>query len=122
MFFTIFAIILACLGLFGLASFLSELKSKEVAVRRVMGASLFLVVYKLTFEFTRWVLLANLFAWPAAYFLMQRWLSNFAYHISMPWLIFVLAGFVSLFIAFLTVSYQSIRIALKNPAETIKYE
>jgi putative ABC transport system permease protein len=121
-FFTIFAIIIACLGLFGLSSFLAERKSKEVGICKVMGASISQVVLRLSFEFTRWVLLANLFAWPAAYFLMKRWLSNFAYHISMPWLIFILAVFVSLGIALLTVGFQAIRIAVRNPADSIKYE
>lgn len=120
--FTLLAIIIACLGLFGLSSFLSERKSKEVAIRRVMGGAISQVVLSLSYEFTRWVLLANLFAWPATYLLMKRWLSNFAYHISMPWHIFILAGIISLGIAVLTVGSQAVRIALKNPAETIKYE
>jgi putative ABC transport system permease protein len=122
MLFSIFAIIIACLGLFGLSSFLSELKSKEVGIRKVMGASIYKVVVKLSMEFTRWVLLANLFAWPAAYFLMKRWLGNFAYHIDIPWLIFILAVIISLGIAFLTVSYQALRSALRNPVDSIKYE
>ena len=121
-FFTIFAILIACLGLFGLSSFLSELKSKEVGICKVMGASILQLVIRLSYEFTRWVLLANLFAWPAAYFLMKRWLSNFAYHIAMPWHIFILAVFVSLGIALLTVGFQTLRIASRNPADSIKYE
>ncbi|MDX2431566.1 MAG: ABC transporter permease, partial [Bacteroides sp.] len=121
-FFTIFAILIACLGLFGLSSFLSELKSKEVGICKVMGATISQVVFRLSYEFTRWVLLANLFAWPAAYFLMKRWLSNFAYHITMPWYIFILAVFISLSIALLTVGSQAVRIASRNPADSIKYE
>lgn len=122
LFFTIFAILIACLGLFGLSSFLSELKSKEIGICKVMGASIFQVVFRLSYEFTRWVLLANLFAWPAAYFLMKKWLSNFAYHIAMPWHIFILAVFISLGIALLTVGFQAVRIASRNPADAIQYE
>ncbi len=122
LFFTIFAIIIACLGLFGLSSFLAERKSKEVGICKVMGASISQVVIRLSVEFTRWVLIANLFAWPAAYFLMKQWLSNFAFHIQMPWLIFVLATVVSLVIAVLTVSFQAMKIALRNPAVSIKCE
>ncbi len=121
-FFTIFAIIIACLGLYGLSSFLSELKSKEIGICKVMGATISQVVLRLNYEFTRWVLLANLFAWPAAYFLMKQWLSNFAYHITMPWLIFILAATVSLAIALLTVGFQAVRIAVKNPVDSIQYE
>jgi putative ABC transport system permease protein len=122
LFFTLFAILIACLGLFGLSSFLSELKSKEVGICKVMGASITQMVVRLSYEFTRWVLLANLFAWPAAYFLMKRWLSNFAYHIAMPWYIFILAAVISLAIALLTVGFQALRIAGRNPADSIKYE
>jgi putative ABC transport system permease protein len=122
MLFSIFAIIIACLGLFGLSSFLSELKSKEVGIRKVLGASIGKVVVKLSMEFTRWVLLANLFAWPVAYLLMNRWLNNFAYRIDVPWLIFIIAVFISLAIAFFTVSFQAVRSAVRNPVDSIKYE
>ncbi|HEC42742.1 MAG TPA: ABC transporter permease [Bacteroides sp.] len=120
--FSVLAIIIACLGLFGLSSFLSELKSKEVGIRKVMGASISHVVAKLSMEFTRWVLLANLIAWPAAYLLMMRWLRSFAYHINIPWLIFILAVFISLGIALLTVSFQAFRSAVRNPVDSIKSE
>ena len=120
--FSILAIIIACLGLFGLSSFLSELKSKEVGIRKVLGASVSQVVARLGTEFTRWVIVANLLAWPAAWYLMNRWLGNFAYHIGTPWLIFVLAAVVSLLIAILTVSFQAVRSAVRNPVESIKYE
>jgi len=122
LFFTIFAILISCLGLFGLSSFLAELKTKEVAICKVMGASIPQVVVRLSVDFTKWVLLSNLIAWPAAYFIMKSWLSNFAYHIAMPWVIFILAAMASLGIALLTVSFQSFRSATRNPADSIKYE
>jgi putative ABC transport system permease protein len=120
--FSAFAILIACLGLFGLSSFLAEQKTREVGIRKIMGASVLRITTHLSIEFTRWVLIANIIAWPAAYFIMKRWLENFAYHVNIPWLVFFLALIISLAIAVFTVSFQTIRSAFRNPVEAIKYE
>lgn len=120
--FAFIAIFIACLGLFGLASFTAEQRSKEIGVRKVLGASIPGIVFLFSKEFTRWVLIANIIAWPVAYVSMNHWLQNFAYRIAMSWWMFVLAGMLALMIAFLTVSYQSIKAALANPVESLRYE
>jgi len=116
------AVFVACLGLFGLASFLAEQRRKEVGVRKVLGASSSDVVVLLSKEFTRWVLLANLIAWPAAYFAGRSWLQKFPVRTSIPPAAFLLAGGAALVIALLTVSGQAWRAARKNPAESLRYE
>jgi putative ABC transport system permease protein len=120
--FAILAVLVACLGLFGLASFTAEQRTKEIGIRKVLGASVPRIVALLTKEFSRWVLLANLIAWPIAYFAMNRWLQNFAYRISIgPWIFFLAAGLV-FFVALFTVSYQALRSAAANPVDSLKYE
>ena len=121
-YFSIVAVLIGCLGLFGLASFMAEQRTKEIGVRKVLGASVTGVVLLLTREFTRWVLLANLIAWPVAWYAMDEWLENFAYRIDLGWTTFALAGLAALAIAWLTVSYQAIRAALANPVEALRYE
>ncbi len=123
--FTVFsalAILIACLGLFGLASFTTEQRTKEIGVRKALGASVTNIIVKLSQEFTKWVLAANLIAWPAAWYFMRSWLQEFAYRIEMqPWP-FIVAGAVALGIALLTISYQSIKAALANPVDALRYE
>jgi putative ABC transport system permease protein len=116
------AVFVACLGLFGLASFLAEQRRKEVGVRKVLGASSGQVVVLLSKEFTRWVLLANLIAWPAAYFGLRSWLQKFPVRTSIPAVAFLIAGTAALAIALLTVSGQAWRSARKNPADALRYE
>lgn len=120
--FTIIAIFIACLGLFGLASFLAEKRSKEIGVRKVLGASVPGIVLMLSKQFTKWVLLANCIAWPLAYYLLGRWLNNFAYRIRLDIATFLLSGIVVLAIALLTVSYQSFKSALADPVDSLRYE
>ncbi len=120
--FAVLAILIACLGLFGLASFLIQQRTKEVGVRKVLGASVPGIVGLLSKDFARLVLIANLVAWPAAYFAMKAWLANFAYHIDLGVGLFVLAAAVALAIALLTVSYQSIRAATADPVKSLRYE
>jgi putative ABC transport system permease protein len=120
--FTILAIFIACLGLFGLASFMTMQRTKEIGVRKVLGSSVSGVVILLSRGFIQLVLLANLIAWPLAWYLMDKWLSGFPYHISMNPLLFVSAGTGVVLIAFLSVSVQTIRAARINPAQTLKYE
>jgi putative ABC transport system permease protein len=120
--FATLAIVISCLGLFGLASFMAERRKKEIGIRKVLGASVGSVVLNLTKEFTKWVLIANVIAWPVAYFLMNRWLANFVYRIDLGIGIFALSGLAALVIAWLTVSYQSAKAALSNPVEALKNE
>jgi putative ABC transport system permease protein len=116
------AVFVACLGLFGLASFLAEQRRKEIGVRKVLGASSGQVVGLLSKEFAKWVLLANVLAWPAAYFAVRSWLRGFPFRTSIPPALFVLAGAAALAIALLTVSGQALKAARSNPAEALKYE
>ena len=120
--FAILAILIACLGLFGLASFTAEQRTKEIGIRKVLGASVPGVVFLLSKEFSKWVLIANLVAWPVAYFLMKSWLHNFAYRTNLAMNIFILSGLLAFGIALLTVSFQSIKAALANPIKSLRYE
>jgi putative ABC transport system permease protein len=116
------AIVIACLGLFGLASFMAEQRTKEIAIRKVLGASARGVVARLSLEFVKLVGLATVLAWPVAYFAMGAWLKNFAYRVGLsPWT-FLAAGFAALGIAFLTVGTQAFRAASSDPAESLKFE
>lgn len=121
-YFSLFAILISCLGLFGLASFTAARRTKEIGVRKVLGASLSNIMYLLSREFTKWVLVANLIAWPTAYFAMNAWLNNFAYKVHPHWLEFVLAGVLTFVIALLTVSFQSFKAATCDPVKSIRYE
>jgi ABC-type antimicrobial peptide transport system permease subunit len=116
------AVVVACLGLFGLASFLAEQRQKEIGVRKVLGASSGQVVALLSKEFTRWVLLANLIAWPAAYLFARSWLQKFPYRTGIAPALFILAGAAALAIALITVSGQAWRTARRNPADSLRYE
>ena len=116
------ALVLACLGLFGLTALTVTRRTKEIGIRKVLGASVSGVVYLLSKEFMLLVLAANLLAWPLAYLAMQRWLEDFAYHIDLSLWIFLLAGLAAFAIALLTVSYQAIKAALANPVDSLRYE
>lgn len=116
------AILIACLGLFGLASFSARQRTKEIGIRKVLGASVASVVALLSQEFVKLILLANVLAWPVAYFTMNKWLQDFAYRIEIGWGVFALAGAMALIIALLTVSAQAIKAALANPVESLRYE
>lgn len=116
------AIVVACLGLVGLASFTAEQRAKEVGIRKVLGATVSQVVLLITKEFTWLVLFAFAIAVPAGYFFMDSWLQAFAYHISLDPGIFGMAGAAALAIAWMTVSFQAIKVALTNPASTLRYE
>ncbi len=120
--FALLAVFIACLGLLGLASYTAERKTKSIGIRKAMGSSVGGIVLLLTREFVQWVLLANLFAWPAAWYLMKDWLNNFAFRQEMTVWIFLGAGLVSLVVATLTVIYKSYRAATTNPAHSLRYE
>ncbi len=118
----VFAIFISCLGLFGLASFAAEQRTKEIGIRKVFGASVANLIDLLSQDFLRLVLIANFIAWPVAYFVMAKWLGNFAYRIEIAWWMFALTGGLALLIALLTVSTQAIKAALTNPVEALRYE
>jgi putative ABC transport system permease protein len=120
--FTLLAILVACLGLFGLAAFTAEQRTKEIGVRKVMGASVFSLTALLSKEFTRLVLIAFVLAVFPSWYVMDKWLNGFAYHTIMGWEVFALAGMAALVVAWITVSFQSFKAALANPVDSLKYE
>ncbi|PLX11341.1 MAG: cell division protein FtsX [Marinilabiliales bacterium] len=120
--FSILALFIASLGLFGLSSFISEQRTKEIGIRKVMGSSISGILYLLSKQFTRWVLIANIIAWPIAYYLMDKWLLNFEYRIEINILLFLFAGLFSILIALATISFQTIKAASANPANSLRYE
>ena len=121
-FLTVMALFIACLGLFGLASYTAEQRTKEMGIRKVLGASTSHIFYLLSGEFIKWIGLSSLIAWPLAYYFMSQWLNNFAYRINLTPLIFVFSAAAALLIAVLTVSFQALKTARSNPAESLRYE
>ncbi len=121
-YFTFLAIFISCLGLFGLAFYLTEQRTKEIGIRKVLGASVSKIVSMLSKEFLKWVLIANILAWPVAYYFMDKWLQNFAYRTNLKIWMFLFSGVLALLIALLTVSYQAIKAARANPADSLRYE
>jgi putative ABC transport system permease protein len=119
---TVLALLISCMGIFGLASFTAEQRTKEIGIRKVLGASVQGIIYLLSKEFVKWVFVANIIAWPLAYFVMHKWLESFAYRTHIDVWIFALSGILALFIALLTVSYQSIKTAIANPIDSLRYE
>ncbi|MFC2121514.1 ABC transporter permease [Bacteroidota bacterium] len=120
--FTCLTILISCLGFFGLISFAISKRTKEIAIRKVLGASVKYILSMLIKEMFILFLLANLIAWPVAYYAMNKWLENFAYRISIEWWVFLVAGFTTLLIALLTISWQALKAATANPVESLKYE
>jgi len=121
-YFAFLSVLIGCLGLFGLASYSAERRTKEIGIRKVLGASTTGITFLLSKEFTKWVLLANVIAWPAAYLIMSRWLQNFAYRSGIGLGTFLLAGGIAWVIAFLTVSYQAVKASIADPIAALKYE
>ncbi|MCA9740720.1 MAG: ABC transporter permease [Deferribacteres bacterium] len=121
-YFTFLTIFIACLGLYGLAAFVAERKTKEIGVRKVLGASVGQLLVLLSRDFTKLVIVANLLAWPLAWLGMERWLQGFAYRTAFGWTVFVSTAIVALIIALATVSLQTIRAARANPVDALKYE
>ncbi len=120
--FSMLALFVASLGLFGLAAYTTESRTKEIGIRKVLGANDSTIIFMLSRDFTKWVLLANILAWPLSYFLVNHWLNNFAYRIDMPWFVFIIAGLSALLLALATVLYQTIKASRTNPALSLKYE
>ena len=121
-YFALLAVFIACMGLFGLASFMAEQRRKEIGIRKAMGADISSIILLLLKKFAKWILFANLIAWPIAYFGMSRWLQNFAYRINIGLSAFIFAGLLVLIIAVLTVSYQAVKAANANPIDALRYE
>jgi putative ABC transport system permease protein len=120
--FSILAILIACLGLYGLVSFTAEQRTKEIGIRKTLGASVSGIFLLLSKEFLRWILLSNIIAWPLAYFIMNKWLQNFAYKIDIELWFFFLSAVFTIGVALATVSYHTIKAALTNPIDSLKYE
>jgi putative ABC transport system permease protein len=121
-FFSILAIIIACMGLFGLTSLLAQRRTKEIGVRRVNGAKVSEIILMLNEDFIKWIVLSIMIAVPLAWYAMHRWLESFAFKTVLSWWVFVLAGFIVLIIALITVSYKSLKAATRNPVEILRYE
>jgi len=114
------AIFIGCLGLYGLAAYSTEQRGKEIGIRRVMGASVPNLVELLTVDFLKLVVLANLIAWPVAWYLLRQWLSDFAFHIEPSVWVFTLSGLIALLIAWLPVGIESIKAATVNPVKSLR--
>ena len=116
------AVIISCLGLFGLSAFSIGQRTKEIGMRKILGASVPNITALISKQFVLLVLLSNLIAWPAAYYFMNKWLQEFAYRIDISWWVFVLSGGLTLIIAMLTIGFQAIKAATANPVEALRYE
>jgi len=121
-YFAFLAIFISCLGLFGLVTFTAEQKTKEIGIRKVLGASVTGIVSMLSKEFLTLVLIASVIAFPVAWWAMHRWLNDFAYRVNIGWSVFVVAGIIAMLIALLTISFQSIKAAIANPVKSLRTE
>jgi len=121
-YFTLFTIIISCLGLFGLTLFMTEQRTKEIGIRRVHGASILSIMLMLSKDFLRWVFISSLIAIPVAYYVMNNWLNSFAYKTDLSWIIFIEAIFLSFSIAFVTISFHTYKTAIQNPVNSLRYE
>ncbi|MFO7446714.1 MAG: ABC transporter permease [Ignavibacteriaceae bacterium] len=121
-YFSILAILIACLGMFALASFSAEQRTKEIGIRKVLGASVSGIILLFSKDFMKLILLAVIIASPAAYFVLDKWLDDFAFRINISFSVFIIAAAITLLIALSTISYQAIRAALANPVKAVKYE
>ena len=119
---SLLGVLIACLGLLGLAIFITEQRRKEIGIRKVLGASTTKVIATISKQFVFWILIANLVAWPVAYIILRQWLQNFAYHIQPAWWMFGGAGAITLLIALITISSQSIKAAIANPVKSLRTE
>jgi len=119
---TILAILISAMGLYGLASYTAEQRTKEIGIRKVLGATVGQIMKMLTTDFMKLVFIANIFAWPITYILAKDWLTNFSYQIDMPLFPFIFATLIALTIALITVSYQAFQAANSDPVDALKYE
>ena len=120
--FIFFAILIACLGLYGLVSFITERRSNEIGIRKVYGASIITIIFLITKDITKWIAVAFVIACPIGYWITKQWLSNFAFQSSMPWWIYAITGLLGLFIGLFTLSFEAYKAAVKNPLDSLNYE
>jgi len=120
--FAVLSILIASLGLLGMASYIANSKVKEVGIRKVLGSTISNIFWVIIKEFFKWVILANLIAWPIGYFVMNNWLNNYSYKISIGFEVFIVAGLISVLITFVTVAYKVFRLSMINPARCLRYE
>ena len=120
--FTVLAIVIACLGLFGLSTYAAEQRTKEIGIRKVLGANVFSLVGLLSKDFLKLIVISILITSPIAWVIMQKWLQGFAYRVEMKWWVLAVAACLSVLIAFITISFQSIRSAFVNPVKSLKTE
>ncbi len=121
-YFSVIAIFISCLGLLGLATFTAQVRVREIGVRKVLGASVVNITSMLSMDFLKLVMIAILVATPVAWYLMNNWLQNFAYRISIQWWVFLVAGVLAILIALITISFQAIKAALANPVKSLRSE
>ena len=121
-YFTLVAIIISCLGLFGLTTFTAEQRTKEIGIRKVLGASVYGLVALLSRDFLKLVIIAMIIAFPLSWYVMKQWLQNFAYQTSITWTVFALTSCLALLIAFVTISFQAIKAAVSNPVKSLRTE
>jgi len=119
---SLFAVLVACLGLFGLSSFMAEQRTREIGVRKILGASISEITALFSKEFVKWILIANILAWPISYYLIEKLLQNYAYRIPFLWWVFPLTLILTITVALLTVSIQAIKAATANPVKSLRYE
>jgi putative ABC transport system permease protein len=120
--FTVLAVFISCLGLFGLSLFMVEQRTKEIGIRKTLGASVSHLVGLMSKDFLLLVVVANVISWPVSYFIMNKWLQNFVYRINFELWVFALAAALALFIALLTIAYQTFKAATANPVDSLRYE
>jgi putative ABC transport system permease protein len=120
--FALFAIFISCLGLFGLSAFSAQLRTKEMGIRKAMGASIFKIAARISKNFVIYVIFALIIALPLGLYFMRNWLNNFAYHIDIQWWEFVLTAVLALLITLISVGYQAVRSGLANPVDSLRYE
>lgn len=121
-YFAILAIIISCLGLFGLASYMAEQKTKEIGVRKVLGASESSIIFIMSKEFIIWVIIANMIAWPVTWYFGKQFLDEYANSTDLSFTIFIMAGIASFIITFLTISFQAVKASRSNPVDALRYE
>jgi putative ABC transport system permease protein len=120
--FAVLAIVIACLGLFGLITYAAEQRVREIGIRKVLGASVNNIARMLSIDFLKLVLVSSVIAFPIAWWAMHKWLQDFAYRVSISWWIFFVSGILALFIAVLTVGFQAIKAGVANPVKSLRTE
>ena len=116
------AIIIACLGLFGISTIIIQLKTKEIGIRKVNGASSRDILYMLSKEFVQWIIIALIIASPVSWYILKEWAKNYPYKVDLSWWIFPLAGIIALVFAWISISYYTVKAARQNPVEVLRYE